>query len=518
MESLAKPALEVVREGKVKFVPKNWEKTYYEWLENIRDWCISRQIWWGHRIPAWYCKDCGQITVSVEEAVECNKCHSKNIEQDMDVLDTWFSSALWPFSTLGWPDDTPELHAYYPTSVLVTGFDILFFWVARMIMMGLKFMGDIPFKEVYIHALVRDEQGRKMSKSLGNAIDPLVMIEKYGTDAFRFTLTAFAAQGRDISLSERRIEGYRNFCNKIWNATRFILMNMEDFNWREHQLNFKDLELADRWILSRVNQVTQTVDKALSEYRFNEVAHVLYDFVWHEFCDWYIEIVKSRLFNKNDIDSRATALCVLAYVMEKCMRLLHPIMPFITEEIWQKFSSGGKSVMISPYPVADQDFINEVAEQEMVLVQELIVRVRNLRAEMRVPLNAKIKLLIKKIDPNKQEILNRALQIIVDLAKVESLKYLSSQAEKPAMSASIIVDSIEIYVPLGDVIDFAVERERQNKEIGKIEEVIERSGKKLANEKFVENAPAEVVSKEKEKLEKHEETLVKLKETLAQLQ
>ncbi len=517
MESLARPAIDAVKEGKVKFFPQSWEKTYYDWLENIRDWCISRQIWWGHRIPAWHCQDCVHISVSVDEVVACEKCQSKNIEQETDVLDTWFSSALWPFSTLGWPASTPELANYYPTSVLVTGFDILFFWVARMIMMGLKFMGEIPFKEVYIHALVRDEQGRKMSKSLGNAIDPLLMIEKFGTDAFRFTLTAFAAQGRDVSLSEQRIEGYRNFCNKIWNATRFVLMNVGDFNWLEYRLDESKLELADRWILSRANRVVGEVDSAFTEYRFNEAAHFLYDFIWHEFCDWYIEMVKGRLQGE-ETAARERALYVLSYVIEKSMRALHPIMPFITEEIWQLFSRGGESVMVSPYPQAEERFINEEAEKQMALARELIVKVRNLRAEMRVPLKSKVELQVKNADETRRAIIEDALQYIKDLAKVSDIVFLEADSGKPVQSAAIVVETLEIYIPLGDVIDFEVERERQLKEISKLNEVIERSAKKLANQNFLDHAPSQVVDKEREKVEKHQEILSKLQENLVQLQ
>ena len=574
MESLAKPALEAVRTGKVKFVPKNWEKTYYEWLENIRDWCISRQIWWGHRIPVWYCKDCDHLTVSVEDVYECEKCNSKNIEQETDVLDTWFSSALWPFSTLGWPEETAELKKYYPTNVLVTGFDILFFWVARMIMMGLKFMDEIPFDTVYIHALVRDEQGRKMSKSLGNAIDPLVMIDKYGTDAFRFTLTAFAAQGRDVSLSEKRIEGYRNFCNKIWNATRFIMMNLGDFKWREFKVGFfeknKDgkfvpstiyketimintatkketkvepyeLKLADRWILSRMNQTVVAVDLALEEFRFNEAAHLLYDFIWHEFCDWYIEMVKERLLEKNTPTCKA-ALWTLTFVLEKTMQALHPIMPFITEEIWQHLNPGGGSIMISRYPsLKIEEFlinkqvenemsfvsekaknnkclVSEKAELEISLVQNIITKVRNLRSEMSVPLKAEIKLLVKNADNDRKEIINQALANIKSLARVEDVEYLNAEQSKPAKSASIIVENMEIFVPLGEVIDFEVERERHLKEIAKIDDFLERTQKKLTNQKFVDNAPAAVVEQERAKLETNKEIKAKLQENLAQLQ
>ncbi len=332
---LAEPAIKVVEDGRVQFYPKGWENTYFEWMRNIKDWCISRQIWWGHRIPAWFCDDCGHISVSRTDLASCGKCRSTHIRQETDVLDTWFSSALWPFSTLGWPDQTKELSTYYPTSVLITSFDIIFFWVARMIMMGLHFKREVPFRHVYIHALVRDAEGQKMSKSKGNVIDPLVMIDQYGTDAFRFTLTAFAAQGRDIKLAPERIEGYRNFANKIWNASRFVMMNLEEGFTPNSELLSPDASLADRWILSRLNSVIKDVDTALTDYRFNDVASTLYHFIWHEYCDWYLELSKPALMGDLGAAPRKATQTVLAHVLETALRLLHPIMPFISEEIWQ---------------------------------------------------------------------------------------------------------------------------------------------------------------------------------------
>src|SRR3990170_6253726 len=379
IKPLSEPALEAVKDGRIRIIPKGWENTYFEWMNNIKDWCISRQIWWGHRIPAWNCLDCGDITVSKTDVKECSKCKSKNIEQESDVLDTWFSSALWPFSTLGWPENTKELEAFYPTSVLVTSFDILFFWVARMIMMGLKFRGDIPFRDVYIHALVRDSEGQKMSKSKGNVIDPLIMMEKYGTDAFRFTLAAFAAQGRDIKLSEERIEGYRNFANKIWNAFRFAMMNLEDYISSQDIVGqgFSlavskpeglpyNLQLSDRWIISRLQKAIADTRKGLTEYKFNESAGTIYQFFWHELCDWYIEIIKPRLAASPE--ERKTAQSVLLYVMENSLRLLHPFMPFITEELWQQLPHKGDSIMAAEYPVYNEALLNEENEKEMNLI------------------------------------------------------------------------------------------------------------------------------------------------------
>src|SRR5512143_4071979 len=370
---LAGPAINVVENGSVRIVPKGWENTYFEWMRNIKDWCISRQIWWGHRIPAWYCDSCGAVTVSRTDAPACSKCGGKQIRRETDVLDTWFSSALWPFSTLGWPDETKELSGYYPTSVLVTSFDIIFFWVARMIMMGLHFRKEVPFKDVYIHALVRDAEGQKMSKSKGNVIDPIVMIDQYGTDAFRFTLTAFAAQGRDIKMSAERIEGYRNFANKIWNASRFVLMNLEQNFVPNAELLTKGTSLADRWILSRLNTMSKDIQSALVEYRFNDVASSLYQFIWHEYCDWYLELSKPALNQEKGSASRSAAQTVLAHVLETSLRLLHPIMPFITEEIWQTLPEkvraqepvargSGESIMILSYPIADEKVINAEIE------------------------------------------------------------------------------------------------------------------------------------------------------------
>jgi valyl-tRNA synthetase len=392
---LAAPAITAVEDGSIRFHPRGWENTYFDWMRNIKDWCISRQIWWGHRIPAWYCDDCGAITVNRTEPSVCAKCGSRNLRQETDVLDTWFSSALWPFSTLGWPEKTKDLLTYYPTSVLVTSFDIIFFWVARMIMMGLHFMEAVPFRDVYIHALVRDAEGQKMSKSKGNVIDPLEMTEQFGTDAFRFTLAAFAAQGRDIKMSAERIEGYRNFANKIWNASRFVMMNLDDGFIPNHEVLVQESSLADRWIVSRLNTVTKEVRSALEEYRFNDAASSLYQFIWHEYCDWYVELSKPALYQKENIGLRRAGQTTLVRVLETALRLLHPIMPFITEEIWQKLpddtrvqapgtGAAVESIMVATYPEPSDVLVNVEAEQDMQMVMDLILAIRNIRGVMNI--------------------------------------------------------------------------------------------------------------------------------------
>lgn len=378
MKPLAKAASAAVIKGKTRIVPKMWEGTYFDWMDNIRDWCISRQIWWGHRIPVWYCDDCGEMTVSTDEPDGCMHCKGSAIRQDEDVLDTWFSSALWPFSTLGWPDDTEALKTFYPTSLLVTGFDILFFWVARMMMMGIYIMKDVPFRDVYLHALVRDEEGDKMSKSKGNIIDPLHMIDKFGADAFRFTLAAFTAQGRDVRMSEDRIEGYRNFVNKIWNAARFSLMNLEEGSPKA-PLKGEDYGLFDRWILDRMNRTVSEVTRHLDEYRFNEAASALYQFIWREFCDWYLEWIKPVLYGEAAKREKDAARDTLRKVLVTTVKLLHPFMPFVTEEIYQRVSLEEGSIMVSPFPAEDAALADEEAVSDALLLQDMVTAVRNIR-------------------------------------------------------------------------------------------------------------------------------------------
>ncbi len=449
---LAERALEAVKTGRTRILPKQWENTYYDWMENIRDWCISRQIWWGHRIPAWFCDHCGEITVAMDDPTKCAKCGSDEIRQETDVLDTWFSSALWPFSTMGWPEQTAELKTFYPTACLVTGFDILFFWVARMMMMGLHFMDEVPFTDVYIHALVRDAQGQKMSKSKGNVIDPLTIIEQYGTDAFRFTLAAFAAQGRDIKLAEERIAGYRNFCNKVWNAARFTLMNLEGFDPDGMKLESLELAQGDKWILHRLNETARTVDETLAGYRYNESAMALYQFTWSEFCDWYLELSKQDIYNGTPERKLATQY-VLWYTLENLLRLLHPFMPFITEEIWQALpgtagaSDCSPTIMQAPYPEFDErlSFPAEAADMERVM--EVIGGIRNIRGEMEVPPSKQIAAILSCDSAESLRLMKHNESYIISLARVSDLA-IGQGVEQPEDASIQVAGDVQIYVPL----------------------------------------------------------------------
>ena len=507
---LAEPALQAVKDGRTRILPKQWENTYYDWMENIRDWCISRQIWWGHRIPAWFCDHCGKITVAMEDPTQCAHCASDEIRQETDVLDTWFSSALWPFSTMGWPEQTAELKTFYPTACLVTGFDILFFWVARMMMMGLHFMKEVPFKDVYIHALVRDAQGQKMSKSKGNVIDPLTVIDQYGTDAFRFTLAAFAAQGRDIKLAEERISGYRNFCNKVWNAARFTLMNLEGFE--PDKIDCEKLQLAEteEWILHRLNETARETNRALEEYRFNEAAMTLYQFTWSEFCDWYLELSKQDLYG-NDPQRRQTTQYVLWVVLENLLRLLHPIMPFITEEIWQVLPKGDRcgvrgsggdwapSIMLAPYPTPREDwqFADDATRMEQVM--EIISSIRTIRGEMEVPPSREIAVTLSCATDTALLLVQRFESQIKALARVGELSC-GIDLPKPEDAAIQVAGQVQVYVPLKGLVDVAEEEKRLLKEIAKLEKEIELFSKKLENPSFVDRAPADIVEKERSKL------------------
>ncbi|MEW5705372.1 MAG: valine--tRNA ligase [Actinomycetota bacterium] len=514
MKPLAEPAIKVVEDGLISFVPEQWTKTYFDWMYNIRDWCISRQIWWGHRIPAWYCKDCNEVIVAEEEPTSCTKCESTNLEQDSDVLDTWFSSALWPFATLGWPDDTAELRYFYPTSLLVTSHDIIFFWVARMIMMGLHFMGKKPFSDVYIHALVRDEFGRKMSKSRGNVIDPLDVIEEFGTDALRFTLSSMATPGRDIFLSKERIEGYRNFANKLWNASRFVLMNLEGY--KKIEVADSDLALADRWILSRMNRVTVQVDEAIKEYNFAEASRLIYDFFWSDFADWYIELSKPRLYQKEDEHMRLVTQNLLVDVVDHTMRLLHPFMPFITEEIWQKLPGPGESIVIAPWPAANISIINDVVESEMALIQSVTSSIRSIKSVLGIALTKPVKALLSTPDEGKKEILERDSSYIKQLAWVEEL-IIGTGIIKPKHAAVDVEQGVEIFVPLEGLVNIEEEKKRLAKELSKTEADAEKSRRKLENPQFVEKAAPHVVEKEKAKLAELDEKISKLEKQLESL-
>ena len=518
VKPLAEKAVRAVEEGRTRIVPQNWEKTYFDWMNNIRDWCISRQLWWGHRIPAYYCRDCEEMIVAREAPKVCPKCRGSKIEQETDVLDTWFSSGLWPFSTLGWPEKTPELGVYYPTSVLVTAFDILFFWVARLMMMGLHFMGDVPFREVYIHPLILDEEGLKMSKTKGNVIDPLDIMDKFGTDAFRFTLTALAAKGRSIRLAEERIAGYAHFVNKLWNAARFTLMNLEDFSPDKNakSIESEELILADRWILSRTATLVRQVENQVADYEFDQLAGSLYQFVWHEFCDWYLELIKPVLYGE-DQAARGRTQGVLARTMSVILRLLHPIMPFVTEEIWQKLPGAEGSVMVSPFPTAEDGRPDPKAEEQMDLLMGVVAAVRNVRGEMNVPPGQEVELMAMAEDPETRRFLEDQAGYILRLVRGKSLG-VTAPAPKPEGAAAAVVGAVEVFVRLKGLIDFEEEARRLNKEMEKIDKDIDRANRKLANEDFLARAPVEVVQKEKDRLGELKEKRGKVAENLKRVE
>ena len=518
VKPLAEKAAKAVREGETRIYPASWEKTYFHWLDNIRDWCVSRQLWWGHRIPAWTCQDCDKLIVSMEDIAACPHCGGKAV-QDEDVLDTWFSSALWPFSTLGWPDSTEDLAAFYPTSCLVTGFDILFFWVARMMMMGLQFMGKAPFSDVYIHALVRDAEGKKMSKSTGNVIDPLAMCDRFGTDSLRFTLTAFAAMGRDIKLSEDRIEGYRHFVNKLWNAARFALMNLPR-DEAEAELPQTPLEAAQgihhQWILHRLEEVKAENAKAIGEYRFNDAAQGLYRFIWHEFCDWYLEMVKGEL-SGDDATARAGARKALWTVLSEVLVLLHPIMPFVTQEIWDALpATPGGNLALTPYPEARPHCLDAAAASRMELLQETIVAVRNIRGELNINPSLELALVVRPGSDADAAVLAENADMMRTLARLKSV-VVDPAAAHPKGSASAVVRGGELYVPLAGAVDFEAELARLDKELAKMEKELTIVNKKLSNEGFTAKAPAEVVQKERDKaaaFAEKRDTLTKLQDRL----
>lgn len=496
MKPLAEPAIKVVREGDLQFIPERFARIYIGWLENIRDWCISRQLWWGHRIPVWYCQDCGAEICVKEDPKACPHCNSRNLEQDPDVLDTWFSSALWPFSTLGWPKDTAELKHFYPTSVLVTGRDIIFFWVARMIFMGLEFQKEVPFHEVMIHGLILDSQGRKMSKSLGNGVDPIEVISQYGADTLRFMLVTGNTPGNDLRFHFEKLEATRNFLNKIWNASRFVIMNLEDF---EGSLG-RELTLADKWILSRYEDTVLNVTAAVERYDLGEAGRLLYEFIWNEYCDWYIELTKKRLYNKDDKEARNSALSILLEVLEGTMRLLHPFMPFLTEEIWQHLPSEGQTIMLSPWPQVS-GYKNEQAEKEMTILMEVIRAIRNIRAEVNVAPGRKADILLVAPAAETIDILTRGAEEIRQLALGEKVTILPKMENNLPQSASAVLDGVTVYLPLKGLLDLDKEIAKIRKEIGGAIEEQKRLEGKLNNPGFVSKAPQDVVEKEKEKLE-----------------
>ncbi len=481
MPKLAEPAIAAVKNEEIKFYPDRWKKVYFDWMENIKEWCISRQIWWGHRIPVWYC-DCGEVICEMEDPVSCPSCGSKNLRQDEDVLDTWFSSALWPFSTLGWPEDTADLKKYYPTTTLVTGYDIITFWVSRMITMGLKFKRQIPFKNVVIHGLIRDEQGKKMSKSVGNAVDPVEIIEEYGADALRWTLASMVtAGGQDLKLSKNRILASRNFMNKLWNVTRYALMKLEENKFSEHKT------VADIWILSRFNKVIKKVDQALENYFFGEAANILYDFVWSEFCDWYIEA--SKLGSHKE---------TLLTVLQGILKLMQPFVPFITDELWRKLGNQG-SIMLETWPLEDNQLVNTVIEKEMEQVIEIIKAVRNIRAEMNVPNSKKAAAVIYAHNSEVKTIIEKFSNYISYLAYLDKIEVVEKLAAKPREASYAAVTNAEIYIPLANLINVDDEIGRLEKEITKLDGELERIKKKMINSSFIAKAPKEVIEAEKEK-------------------
>ncbi len=560
IEELAKPAIAAVENGDIEFVPKNWENTYFSWMRDIQDWCISRQLWWGHRIPAWYDSE-GNIYVGHDEAAVREKyklAADHEINQDPDVLDTWFSSALWTFSTLGWPEDTEELKTFHPTDVLVTGFDIIFFWVARMIMMTLKFTGQIPFRKVYITGLIRDSEGQKMSKSKGNILDPIDLIDgidlesllakqtdsmmqpqlaqkiekatrknfpegiaAYGTDALRYTFYSLASTGRDINFDMGRIEGYRNFCNKIWNASRYVLMNTEE-NTPSKPEKSSDYSQADLWIQSRFQDTLNKVNQNMAVYRFDLVSQAIYDFFWNEYCDWYLELSKPLLWDENASPAQLNATrYTLLNILEKSLRLAHPFLPFITEEIWQKVAPllgiTAESILLQSYPAEDDSVLNASVDAEIEWVKGVIIAIRNIRGEMNISPAKEIPVLLTKGGEQDKNYLNNNTQFLSKLAKLDSITWLDETEEAPLASTQL-VGNMEVLVPMAGLIDLDAELARLNKEIEKLEKEINKLSGKLGNEKFVANAPAEVVNKEKEKLEKAESSLMQLKEQLKKIQ
>lgn len=515
MQPLAKPAIEAVQSGRIQFVPERFTKTYTNWMDNIRDWCISRQIWWGHRIPAWYC-ECGETIVARADVTVCPKCGGTHLTQDSDVLDTWFSSALWPFSTMGWPQDTAELKQFYPTSVLVTGYDIIFFWVARMIMMGLAFKQEIPFQHVFIHGLVRDSQGRKMSKSLGNGIDPLEVTEKYGADTLRFTLVTGNTPGNDMRFYWERVESSRNFANKLWNASRFVLMNLEGFD-AAAVVDPAQYTLADRWILHRYSKTVEEVTRNLERFELGEAARVLYEFIWNEYCDWYIETAKPRLYNKEEAAARATAQHVLWLVLENTLKLLHPFMPFLTETIWQHLPHEGESIMIAAWPKADAALLNESAEAQMQTIMETIKAIRNMRAEVNVPPGRKSEVILQTAAPDIQAVFEQYGQYLKTLAAAEPIVILDAAAAKPENAMTAVVNGVEIYLPLKGLIDIEKETARLNKELAGLDKELARIAGKLANEGFVAKAPPEVIAKEQAKKAEYQEKQQAIQARLAYL-
>lgn len=515
IKPLAKQAIAAVTKKKTRIVPGTWEATYFDWMNNIRDWCISRQLWWGHRIPVWYCGGCGKVIVATVDPDTCPDCGGTSLRQDEDVLDTWFSSSLWPFSTLGWPKRTKALKTFYPTSLLITGFDILFFWVARMMMMGIYVMKDVPFKDVYLHALVRDEKGEKMSKSKGNSIDPLVMIDQYGTDAFRFTLAAYTAQGRDVRMSPERIEGYKFFVNKIWNAAKLTLNNLTDYD-ESVVLTAAD-SLPDKWIKAKLNETIEAVTRSLDEYRFNDATAAIYNFIWHEYCDWYLEISKPALYGKISPEQKQVTQRTLKEVFGVMLQLLHPFMPFVTEELWQTLNESDEhSIMVSKFPVVQDTWENKADRKVMETLMDIITSIRNIRGEMRIPPSHKLKVLISAADKESKNNIETGSSYILNLANLESLTVEVNLVE-PKGVATGVIGAMKIFVLLAGTVDIAGEKARLDKELAKVSKDLEQSSRKLANRDFRAKAAPEIIQKEEDKLKDFQEKFTALAGALKKL-
>ena len=516
MDELIKPAVEGVKNGDIELIPASMDKTYYNWTDNIRDWCISRQLWWGHRIPAYYCKDCGEMTVSRDKVCTCPKCGSTNVEQDPDTLDTWFSSALWPFSTLGWPDKTPELDYFYPTDVLVTGYDIIFFWVIRMIFSGYEHMGKKPFGKVLFHGLVRDDQGRKMSKSLGNGIDPLEVIDKYGADALRYTLITGNAPGNDMRFYWERVEASRNFANKVWNASRFIMMNDPDNKIKTTDEQPDNLTAADKWILSKMNHLIAEVTENMEKYEIGIAVAKLNDFIWEEFCDWYIEMVKPRLYNDEDTTKNA-AIWTLKTVLIDALKLLHPYMPFITEEIFCNIQDDEESIMISSWPVYDEKFNFPDEEVAIQTIKEAVRNIRNVRAQMNVAPSRKAKVYVVSEDALIRDIFENGRVFFATLAYASEVAVQSDKSGIPDDAVSAVIPGAVLYIPFAELVDIDKEIERLKKEEGRLNGEIKRCEGMLGNEKFISKAPQAKIDEEKAKLEKYQQMLAQVRERLQAL-
>lgn len=514
MDTLAKPAIDAVRNGEVKFIPERFDKTYFNWMENIRDWCISRQLWWGHRIPAYYCKECGNMQVSESEITKCNKCGSKNIEQDDETLDTWFSSALWPFSTLGWPEQTEDFKYFYPTDTLVTGYDIIFFWVARMIFFAIEHTGKAPFKNVFIHGIVRDSQGRKMSKSLGNGIDPIEVIDKYGTDALRFSLILGISPGNDIRYMPEKLEAASNFANKLWNASKFVLGNLENYKEIEFKDIKDDLTYADKWILSKLNVLVAEITNNIDGFELGVFAQKIYDFIWNEFCDWYIEMVKPRLYNEND-KTKLAAMYTLNKVLADSLKLLHPIMPFITEEIYTKLYNNDESIMISKWPEYDNNLNYEKEIQAVEELKNIIIGIRNIRVQRNVHPSKKSKLIF--VTSDLKETVKDSEPWLLKLGFGSEIQVKDNKEEIPQNAMAVLANGVELYMPFEELVDIVEEKERLQKEKERLQSEIQRATKMLSNPGFVNKAPAEKIQEEKDKKAKYEDMLVLVESRLLEI-